>query len=79
MTEDEEDDFNDAAFFLIEVHDDLEEPSEQLGIEMERVSLEKKNFRVSPKLKRFVSMLYVFFRIRMIKSPILDLGSVRNC
>lgn len=77
MTEDEEDDFNDAAFFLIEVHDDLEEPSEQLGIEMERVSLEK-NFRVSSKLKRFVSMLYIFFRIRMIKSQILDLGSVRN-
>ncbi|XP_028166617.1 uncharacterized protein LOC135085178 [Ostrinia nubilalis] len=36
MTEDEEDDFNDAAFFLIEVHDDLGEPKEQLGIEMER-------------------------------------------
>lgn len=38
MTEDEEEDFNDAAFFLIEVHDDLGEPKEQLGIEMERVS-----------------------------------------
>ncbi|KAL0851487.1 hypothetical protein ABMA28_007282 [Loxostege sticticalis] len=36
MTEDEEEDFNDAAFFLIEVHDDLGEPKEQLGIEMER-------------------------------------------
>ncbi|XP_026758789.1 uncharacterized protein LOC113518188 [Galleria mellonella] len=34
MTEDE--DYNDAAFFLIEVHDDLGEPKEQLGIEMER-------------------------------------------
>ncbi|KAL4713882.1 hypothetical protein ACJJTC_015536 [Scirpophaga incertulas] len=36
MTEDDEEDFNDAAFFLIEVHDDLGEPKEQLGIEMER-------------------------------------------
>lgn len=36
MTDDE--DYNDAAYFLIEVHDDLEEPKEQLGIEMERVS-----------------------------------------
>lgn len=35
MTNDEE--YNDAAFFLIEVHDDLGEPKEQLGIEMERV------------------------------------------
>ncbi|CAH0724604.1 unnamed protein product, partial [Brenthis ino] len=35
MTEEEEE-FNDAAFFLIEVHDDLGEPKEQLGIEMER-------------------------------------------
>ncbi|VVC91148.1 uncharacterized protein LOC126976383 [Leptidea sinapis] len=35
MTDDEED-YNDAAFFLIEVHDDLGEPKEQLGIEMER-------------------------------------------
>ncbi|XP_059055041.1 uncharacterized protein LOC131849069 [Achroia grisella] len=34
VTEDE--DYNDAAFFLIEVHDDLGEPKEQLGIEMER-------------------------------------------
>ncbi|XP_072946601.1 major facilitator superfamily domain-containing protein 6-like isoform X2 [Epargyreus clarus] len=34
MTDDE--DYNDAAFFLIEVHDDLGEPKEQLGIEMER-------------------------------------------
>ncbi|KAI8438141.1 hypothetical protein MSG28_010768 [Choristoneura fumiferana] len=34
MTNDEE--YNDAAFFLIEVHDDLGEPKEQLGIEMER-------------------------------------------
>ncbi|XP_038207572.1 uncharacterized protein LOC119829246 [Zerene cesonia] len=33
-TDDEE--YNDAAFFLIEVHDDLGEPKEQLGIEMER-------------------------------------------
>ncbi|XP_022114941.1 uncharacterized protein LOC110993123 [Pieris rapae] len=32
----EEEDYNDAAFFLIEVHDDLGEPKEQLGIEMER-------------------------------------------
>ncbi|RVE50649.1 hypothetical protein evm_004681 [Chilo suppressalis] len=36
VTEDDEEDFNDAAFFLIEVHDDLGEPKEQLGIEMER-------------------------------------------
>ncbi|XP_034835100.1 major facilitator superfamily domain-containing protein 6-A-like [Maniola hyperantus] len=35
MTDDDEE-FNDAAFFLIEVHDDLGEPKEQLGIEMER-------------------------------------------
>ncbi|CAH2102877.1 unnamed protein product [Euphydryas editha] len=35
ITEDDED-YNDAAFFLIEVHDDLGEPKEQLGIEMER-------------------------------------------
>ncbi|XP_053614679.1 uncharacterized protein LOC128677686 isoform X1 [Plodia interpunctella] len=34
-TEDDED-YNDAAYFLIEVHDDLGEPKEQLGIEMER-------------------------------------------
>lgn len=34
----EDEDYNDAAFFLIEVHDDLGEPKEQLGIEMERVS-----------------------------------------
>ncbi|XP_075992975.1 uncharacterized protein LOC142987902 [Anticarsia gemmatalis] len=34
ITDDEE--FTDAAYFLIEVHDDLEEPKEQLGIEMER-------------------------------------------
>lgn len=34
MTDDE--DYNDAAYFLIEVHDDLEEPKEQLGIEIER-------------------------------------------
>ncbi|XP_026731795.1 uncharacterized protein LOC113496690 [Trichoplusia ni] len=34
ITDDE--DYNDAAYFLIEVHDDLEEPKEQLGIEMER-------------------------------------------
>lgn len=32
-----DEDYNDAAFFLIEVHDDLGEPKEQLGIEMERV------------------------------------------
>ncbi|KAJ0182735.1 hypothetical protein K1T71_002104 [Dendrolimus kikuchii] len=32
----EDEDYNDAAFFLIEVHDDLGEPKEQLGIEMER-------------------------------------------
>lgn len=36
ITDDE--DYNDAAYFLIEVHDDLEEPKEQLGIEMERVN-----------------------------------------
>lgn len=36
MTDDDED-YTDAAFFLIEVHDDLGEPKEQLGIEMERV------------------------------------------
>ncbi|XP_030030821.2 uncharacterized protein LOC115447752 [Manduca sexta] len=35
LTESDED-YNDAAFFLIEVHDDLGEPKEQLGIEMER-------------------------------------------
>lgn len=35
---DSDEDYNDAAFFLIEVHDDLGEPKEQLGIEMERVS-----------------------------------------
>ncbi|CAG4986214.1 unnamed protein product [Parnassius apollo] len=35
MTDNDED-YNDAAFFLIEVHDDLGEPKEQLGIEMER-------------------------------------------
>jgi hypothetical protein len=39
MTEDDEEDYNDAAFFLIELHDDLGEPKEQLGIEMERVSI----------------------------------------
>lgn len=39
ITDDE--DYNDAAYFLIEVHDDLEEPKEQLGIEMERVRLHK--------------------------------------
>ncbi|XP_028028976.1 uncharacterized protein LOC114242132 [Bombyx mandarina] len=33
---DSDEDYNDAAFFLIEVHDDLGEPKEQLGIEMER-------------------------------------------
>lgn len=44
MTEDEEEDFNDAAFFLIEVHDDLGEPKEQLGIEMERVSAHQKTY-----------------------------------
>lgn len=33
---DDDEEFNDAAFFLIEVHDDLGEPKEQLGIEMER-------------------------------------------
>lgn len=44
MTEDEEEDFNDAAFFLIEVHDDLGEPKEQLGIEMERVSAHHKTY-----------------------------------
>lgn len=33
----DDEDYNDAAYFLIEVHDDLEEPKEQLGIEMERV------------------------------------------
>ena len=38
MTDDDEE-FNDAAFFLIEVHDDLGEPKEQLGIEMERVCI----------------------------------------
>lgn len=38
MTDDDED-YNDAAFFLIEVHDDLGEPKEQLGIEMERVRI----------------------------------------
>ncbi|KAJ8735332.1 hypothetical protein PYW07_006952 [Mythimna separata] len=32
----DDEDYNDAAYFLIEVHDDLEEPKEQLGIEMER-------------------------------------------
>lgn len=34
-----EEEYNDAAFFQVEVHDDLEDPKEQLGIEMERVSL----------------------------------------
>lgn len=37
MTTDADEEFNDAAFFLIEVHEDLGEPKEQLGIEMERV------------------------------------------
>lgn len=36
---DDDEEFNDAAFFLIEVHDDLGEPKEQLGIEMERVCI----------------------------------------
>ncbi|XP_047984965.1 uncharacterized protein LOC125225342 [Leguminivora glycinivorella] len=34
ITDDE--DYNDAAFFLVEVHEDLGDPKEQLGIEMER-------------------------------------------
>lgn len=34
-----DEEYNDAAFFQVEVHDDLEDPKEQLGIEMERVSL----------------------------------------
>lgn len=35
ITEAEE--YSDAAYFLIEIHNDLGEPKEQLGIEMERV------------------------------------------
>lgn len=37
-TNETEEEYNDAAFFQIEVHDDLGEPKEQLGMEMERVS-----------------------------------------
>lgn len=33
---DTDEEYNDASFFLIEVHDDLGEPKEQLGMEMER-------------------------------------------
>lgn len=45
MTADADEEFNDAAFFLIEVHEDLGEPKEQLGIEMERVSSLLKTIR----------------------------------
>ncbi|XP_041975551.1 uncharacterized protein LOC121730529 [Aricia agestis] len=36
MTDESDEEYNDSAFFQIEVHDDLGEPKEQLGIEMER-------------------------------------------
>lgn len=59
-----DEDYNDAAFFLIEVHDDLGEPKEQLGIEMERVC-DLSSLYIQFVLGKFYFINFICFRTKM--------------
>lgn len=59
-----DEDYNDAAFFLIEVHDDLGEPKEQLGIEMERVC-DLSSLYIQFVLGKFYFIHFICFRTKM--------------
>lgn len=69
MTTDADEEFNDAAFFLIEVHEDLGEPKEQLGIEMERVcNLQLILIDVTVLVKCYIlNDDYYYYRMTMIR------------
>lgn len=74
MTESDED-YNDAAFFLIEVHDDLGEPKEQLGIEMERVSIHVK-IQISLFFPKCFLLLYLWVNLMLTCTSIVKLNPV---